>query len=204
MVEEFERAGFIHDQARMENPAGRKMTSALGKGAAFSAPSNRKRPRRRRISPFMAKQCHQEVSVLAGTRQTTVAPCLEDSYAFFIHLPMARPYGGFMNTTASAQSCPRPSSRTVKCRAHLALAWLEQGSRVNSNSRCSASNSHWGVGQSSRMDMKCTETSVLTETIYEFRLESVSGHPWSRGRVAAGSHPPLPSGLLARAGGDGR
>ena len=54
-----------------------------------------------------------------------------------------------MKTTSRDQSCFRPSSARVKYRPHLALASVAQGSRVNPNSACKASNSRWGVGHSS-------------------------------------------------------
>lgn len=54
------------------NEAGRMTTTAEGNGAEVSASPNRRRPRSRRISYFMAKACHHLVSVRAGTRQSVI------------------------------------------------------------------------------------------------------------------------------------
>ena len=45
-------------QARSANEAGRMTTTAEGKGAEFLLSPNLSRPRKKRISCFMAKLCH--------------------------------------------------------------------------------------------------------------------------------------------------
>ena len=51
----------------------------------------------------MLKRCvgNQRAPVRAGTRHTTVDPALAVSTALFIHLPIERPYGGFIHTGRS-------------------------------------------------------------------------------------------------------
>src|SRR5690606_41908574 len=53
------------------------ITTALGNGAEFLLSPNFKRPLTSLISPFIQYSCHHLVSVLAGNKQTTVAPFKE-------------------------------------------------------------------------------------------------------------------------------
>ncbi len=61
------------------NSGGRNTTTANGNGAAVTLLPNRRRPRISLTSPRITYSCHHRVSVRAGKRQTTTAPCREDS-----------------------------------------------------------------------------------------------------------------------------
>ena len=61
-----------------------------------------------------------------------------------------------MKTTSPHQAWSNPFCGRVKCRVHFAFSSVEQGSRVNPNSRFSASNSHCGVGHSHVAEEKWT------------------------------------------------
>src|SRR5690349_2154016 len=98
---------------RRSHQRSRKITRAEGNGAPELAPPNFSRPRRKRISPRTANRCHHSVSVLAGTRQTTVQPCCDASNAFCIHFAISLPYGG-LHQQVPVHSCASPSSSGLK------------------------------------------------------------------------------------------
>ena len=55
------------------------------------------------------------------------------THAFFTHLPMLRPYGGFMNTAPSVcHDCDNPSCATSKKTLHFAFSMLAQQSQEES------------------------------------------------------------------------
>lgn len=108
----------------------RNTTIADGNGAHDSAPTNRIRFRKNRISPFIAQSCHHAVSVLAGTKHTTTSAVVcDDSNAFCIQSPMTRPYGGFIQHRPD-HSCFNPSISGVKYFSHLAFSGNAQTSKV--------------------------------------------------------------------------
>lgn len=135
---------------------GRKTTIAEGKGAGALASPNLRRPLRKVTSPNMQCSCHHLVSVLAGSKQTTVAPFLiELSWAFFTQAPIPLPYGGFIQQTPR-HSCLSPSCCGEKNAWHFAFSGTAHTSNSKSNRSFHSSNTCCGVAHISVALLKCT------------------------------------------------
>lgn len=102
------------------------------------------RPLTNLTSPFRQQSCHQAVSVLAGTRQTTVAHFLLSAIAFRIHASISRPYGGFIHAVPDHLDRSPSSSGDIKF-SHFAFHDSAHTSRSNPNSAFSGSNISGGV-----------------------------------------------------------
>ena len=102
------------------------------------------------------------MSVRAGIKQTTVAPRSASAWAFAIHSPTARPYGGFKKTVSPCQLCANPFSLSVKYFAHLAFSSVAAASSVKLNSRFKRSKNSCGVSHS--FDLLENNVSVFIKT----------------------------------------
>lgn len=96
--------------------------------------------------------CHHHVSVLEGTRHTTVAPSNDERYAFAIQSPTSLPYGGFIQHFPR-HSCSSPSTSGEKNAGHLAFVAVAQTSSSKPNSPSSSRNNSAGVAQSPRWEV---------------------------------------------------